>query len=252
MPTTFLTPALVALGGPDRPDVTLVLLPGAGNGPSAFAPWVPAAPDGWRLVAACLPGRGQRIGEPVPGDLPTAADEVAEAIRGEIGGPLVLCGHSMGALLGLEIAHRVPAALLAVAACTPPDEPPDYSNLDDTTIRALVRDQLTGGGITDPAMLAELAGLAAAMLRADLEMLDGYTAPTTPLGCPIVAYYGHDDDVEPVSWARHTTAGAGTVRLPGGHRFCHDDPARLLSDLTARATTLIPTGTGRPADAEPR
>lgn len=232
MPTTFASPALVTITDPDRYGVSLVLLPGAGNGPSAFAPWTPYAPPGWRLVAACVPGRGHRIGEPVPGDLHAAADELADAIRAELAGPLVLCGHSMGALIALEVAHRVPATMLAVAACTPPDQPPDYSDLDNDKIRELVRDQVAG--IEDPVMVEELVGLAADMLRADLLMLDGYTAPTVPAGCPIVAYYGTGDDVEVASWARHTTAGAETVLMAGGHRFCHDAPGGLLADLAAR------------------
>ncbi len=235
MTTGSASPALVTITGPDRADVTLVLLPGAGNGPSAFAPWTPYAPPGWRLVAACVPGRGHRIGEPVPADLHAAAGELAAAIRAEVTGPLVLCGHSMGALIGLEVAHRVPATLLAVAACAPPDEPPDYSNLDDHKIRELVRDQVAG--IDDPVMVEELVGLAAGMLRADLLMLDGYTAPTGPVGCPVVAYYGSGDDVEVASWARHTTARADIVVLAGGHRFCHDSPDAVLADLAARVAT---------------
>jgi len=231
---TFADSTLVSLAGADNPVLDLIVFPGGGQGPSVFSAWPAAIPAGWRLTAVCLPGHGQRLGEPAPPDLYRAAEDVAAALAAEITGPAVLCGHSMGALLALEVAHRVPVRLLAAAGCTPPDRPPDYSDLDEAKIHELVRAQIVAGGVDDPEMVEELTAVAAGMLRDDLRMLDGYAAPTVQLDCGIVAYYGSDDDVPVRPWTAQTTGSALAMELPGGHDFCHATPAPLLADLARR------------------
>ncbi|RII89311.1 thioesterase II family protein, partial [Clavibacter michiganensis] len=82
----------------------------AGGAATAYRGWAPFAPRGVEVLAVQYSGRGDRYGDPVSPDLDTLAAEVAEAVDALPERlPVVLFGHSMGALVAYETA-RVLAA----------------------------------------------------------------------------------------------------------------------------------------------
>jgi pimeloyl-ACP methyl ester carboxylesterase len=75
--------------------------------------WDPAAHQlagGVDLVAVDLRGRGRSWTQPGPVGLRQHADDVA-AVIDQLGGPVVVVGHSMGAYVALLLADRHPAAV---------------------------------------------------------------------------------------------------------------------------------------------
>ena len=217
----------------------VVLFPGGGNGPAAYASWVPQLPERWRVTAVCLPGRGARLAEPLPASLPAVADEVAAALgRDDRSDPArsVYFGHSMGALVALEVAVRRTPALLVTAACAPVVEPAVYGDPDQEKVRDVVRRRARAQGIEDAAFIEELADVTAPILRADLLLLDGYRLPGPLVTCPIASFYGTGDPVPALSWAGRTTAGATTSIVDGDHYFFQSG-AQFLVDLAEQRGT---------------
>jgi pyochelin biosynthetic protein PchC len=233
--------ALVPIGrAPETPSVTLVLFAGAGAGPGYFREWAAAAPPGWALTAANLPGRGGRFREPFATSLDALATELAEAIAALPTERVVLFGHSFGALLAMEVTRRLPKppALLATAGSAAPETAPfAYSTMptheDDLRLaRGLLSH--VAAELSGP-VLEEMVEITAPICRADMDLLLGCRRPTEPLTCDIVSFYAEHDFSPPESWAEVTTGRAETVVLPGDHiTFCQVARDDILTRLRSR------------------
>ena len=90
----------------------LVLIHGVGLRADAWAPLAERL-DGLEAIAIDMPGHGGSA--PAMGEgLRAYADPIGEALRAI--GPCALAGHSMGAMVALDLAARMPGAVTAVAA----------------------------------------------------------------------------------------------------------------------------------------
>jgi surfactin synthase thioesterase subunit len=234
--TTTETSALVHLGGPDDPVLELVMFPGAGAGPSSVAAWRPVLPDGWRLSAVCLPGRGVRFGEPLETDMTAVVDQAAAAIARVCSAPVVLAGHSLGALWAHQAAFAVRPALLATGGCEPPvfGAPLAMPTFTEEEDRLFMRELLGALGVTDEDTLAELTEISVPIMRADIDLVRDWVVPERMLDCPVVSYYGADETTPPLPWSAHTTGPAEVSVLPGDHYFFQSSAAAVMADLSRR------------------
>lgn len=237
-PVRFDNPILVSLTSPPEPDLDVLVLPGAGAGPSSFSPWCGVVPPTWRLTAVCLPGRGTRIGQPFITSLPECADQVAAAARAELDRPLVLFGHSMGGLVALEVAMRVPVRAVFTAGTSPVQRTLQTVDMPESMVRDTVREILRTAGVEDSPLQEELLAVAAPILRSDMLMLHGYERPTRQVDCEIVSYYGTGDVVRPVSWAPYTTGPSEVVVYDGDHYAVQTDARWFTADLQRRLSVV--------------
>jgi surfactin synthase thioesterase subunit len=227
---------------------TLVCFPYAGAGAGFFRPWRDhdAPVD---ILAVQLPGREKRFVEDPYRD-------VHEAVEGLIGDVLdllagrssvVLFGHSLGAVLAYEMAHRLQAeggpvaSLLVVSGSPGPGEvrPNRATGLPDDEFLARVREfsGYSHPALADPAMRELLLPC----LRADVEMHENYRPPSgrEPLSIPVTAVRGVNDGLvsraELKAWANVTTGAFRVAELPGGHMYLVDAAAEVLA-LVGRPT----------------
>ncbi|MFQ5346794.1 MAG: alpha/beta fold hydrolase [Rhodothalassiaceae bacterium] len=108
-----------AAAGPAR-SPTLVFLHGWGGRQQVFRPLIAALAHSHHALAVDLPGHGESDA-PDEASVAAIADLLAAAVGPRIEGPVIPVGHSLGALLGLELARRlgarkVPAAILVEPA----------------------------------------------------------------------------------------------------------------------------------------
>lgn len=248
-----------------RPASRLVCLPHAGGAPSTFRAWARTLPAEIDLLAACYPGRQDRVGEPCLESMTALADAVTEALLPYTDLPFALFGHSMGASLAHEVALRLrragapgPSVLLVSGRRAPHLLVPRAAHLGDAA--AVVADvrrlSAAGGAVLDDPELRELVLPA---IRADYRVVGTYRpGPVDPLDLPVVAYVGdRDPDVSVVqagAWSTVTT-GPTTVRVfPGDHFYLVGVEDELVADVAARATAAVrhAAGAPTPTPARPR
>jgi surfactin synthase thioesterase subunit len=196
-----------------------------------------------------LPGRERRIDDEPYREVGAAVDGLLADLLDQLGDTkrVVLFGHSLGAVLAYELAHRlvgtpgVEVVRLFASGSTEPrtPRPGKATGLSDDEFVAQVR-QFAGfsdEALDDP----EMRELILPTLRADVEMHEGYALSTAdPLPAPITALRGADDELvsaeQAAAWASATSAGFELVALPGGHMYLADSAAELIG-LVERASS---------------
>ncbi|MFD7865264.1 thioesterase II family protein [Streptomyces sp. NPDC059783] len=229
------------------PDGPLILVPPfAGGGRSFFREWEPLFRPWARLAYVTLPGRDQRMREPARDHLdallPDLLDACADAVRT---GPYAVFGHSMGALLGYEIACGLrarglpePARLVVSGLCSP-DTPLPGKPLEKVTDLELLQELATIMGVPHSGPLYDLVAALLPTARADFTLCERYRwEPRPPLTSPVTALWSSDDPLTTpdgiAAWQRHTTGAFRSLRFGGPHFFIRELGGVVADELSAR------------------
>jgi medium-chain acyl-[acyl-carrier-protein] hydrolase len=245
-----------------RAQVRLFCLPYSGAGASVFRAWSGAFPASMEVRPVQLPGREDRLAEPAFRRMNDLAPAVVRAVLPYLDKPFAIFGHSLGALVGFEVArllqaeHGVGPELLFASGHTAPHDSDHEAILHSLPDGELAQKLRELGG-TPEAVLQheELRRLLFPLLRADFEVCETYRyEPAEPLRCPILALGGlGDDDVSRESleeWRRHTLAGFGLRMFPGDHFFLNScGPEVVRTVVRALAGVLLPRGREAPSAA---
>lgn len=240
-----------------RARLRLFCLPYAGGGASVFRTWPVGLPPDVEVCPIQLPGRETRLAEAPFSRLAALVDALGEGLRPYLDLPFALFGHSMGALVGFELARRLrgrygssPRHLFVSARRAPhlPERRPPIHRLPDPALVEELR-RLNG---TPEAVLrnGELMRLMLPALRADLAVCETYVhVEQAPLECPVSALGGVDDLEVPggdlAAWAEQTRGPFALHMLPGDHFFLQgsrDGVLRVVADA-------LSGGPGRAAGA---
>lgn len=237
----------------------LYCLPHAGGSSSAYRAWAGRLGAGIEVVPVQLPGRGTRFAE----GLATTAEEIADGLSAAIAErddrEWSLFGHSMGALLAYEVAHRMsasgrPPAHLVVSGMT---APPLAARRERRPVRELSDSELTrrigelGATPDDVLKSTEMMELLLPVFRADYQVCDSYRFTSRPpLRVPVTVLGGAADPGAPVTglaaWRDLTSAGYEMRLFPGGHFYLNH---RL--DEVLRVVRAACGGGGRPLGGWP-
>ncbi|MCK7624546.1 alpha/beta fold hydrolase [Streptomyces sp. RS10V-4] len=224
--------------GPAHPGAAaarIVCFPHAGGGAGAYRPLATAVaartagPSPYEVLAVQYPGRNDRIRESRVEDLRELAAGAFGAVAALTDRPLVLLGHSMGALVAYEVARLLeragtgPVHLVVSSAWAPSRVPGGTVHLrDDAGVIAELR--RTSG--TDARLLAnpDILALALPVVRSDYAAVETYRhRPGPPLAAPVTAVTGDRDPLVPVgdvaAWRDHTGGGFRLRVVPGGDHF---------------------------------
>jgi len=231
----------------------IVAFPAAGAGAAMYRRWVPSLANDTELVVVTAPGREHRIAEPPIHHVAAIADAVvADLVALER--HVTLFGHSAGALIGFEVATRMPTDRvehLLVAAATPPDiAETNYALMTDADLIASLR--AWGGTPEEVLDESSIMELVLPGLRADLAVAHSCRtadADHPVLDTPITALVGSSDRFATVDqaagWARFTASAFALDTVAGGHFF----PADNSSDVVARIIATFGTTKGSPSSA---
>jgi len=235
----------------------MVCFPHAGGSASFFRGWERQLP-GIEVHAVCYPGRGERIDEPPPNDLCMLAGQIAEAVFGLVGVPLVLFGHSLGAAVALETARALEAAgrgvahLFASGSKNAPRQEmeiarsaggDDTDDDGDTLTRLLELGGMDANAVADPAF----QDLVLPYVRADSRMFHNYVLrPGSPLPYPVTTIVGDVDihaDLRP--WRELTTGAFREEVVQGNHFYLIEAPPFALIQESLAHHLDLRSGTDR-------
>jgi surfactin synthase thioesterase subunit len=226
----------------------LVCLPYAGAGASFYRPWTALAGDALEILPLQLPGRERLIDEEPYRNVHRAVDgllaQLREHLSGDDGTRVALFGHSLGAVLAYELAHRLVAepdlelAHLFVSGSPEPARGREQraTGLSDEDFLARVGEF---AGYHHPALDdPEMREMILPALRADVEMHENYVPSTAlALDAPLTVIRGEDDELvdyaDAESWSKVAGRDFEHIEVPGGHMYLTDAAPALVRLLVS-------------------
>ena len=229
----------------------LFCFPYAGGGAYIYRSWSNTLPPLVEVCAIQLPGRGTRMSEKPLSDLAQVVDQAAQGLQSYFDRPFAFFGHSMGALIGFELARKLqsenktgPKHLFVSAHRAPhlPNTEGTFYNLPDAELIEELRH--LKGTPTEVLENPELMHLMLPLMRADFSVCQNYDyqPAAQPLACPITVFGGLEDTLtkeQLQDWRQHTTAAFKLRLLPGDHFFLHTSQETLLRTLAQELVPLV-------------
>jgi surfactin synthase thioesterase subunit len=233
--------------------VQLICLPYAGAGAAVYRGWQTLLPPWIDLIAPELPGRGLRQAEPAVQDWSELIDTVMAFVRPRLRAPLALFGHSMGALVAIELAHALRASggptplWVGASGCVAPQRRKLDLSWRDCPDETLVAELRFLGG-TPPEVLEsrDLLDLVLPTIRADFHLCGSYRpVRRPPLDCPSLILGGTRDPISRPhdnlsAWSQETKGPCRLELIDGGHFFIHDNEASVVDLVISSLAKLEP------------
>jgi pyochelin biosynthetic protein PchC len=229
-----------------RPGAALKLFcfPHASGNATFYRDWAVRLPPSIEVNAVQYPGRLDRIAEPCLTSMEGLVSEIAAVVAATSGGPFALFGHSMGASVAYEVAHRLEfrygllaLRLMVSGRPAPKHQRPGSKHLgtDDLLWEELRRLGGTGQAALDH---PELRAALMPALRADYRLIETYQ-PTLapPISVPVKAFSGDSDPEAPVAevadWEHATSGEFEFAVFAGGHFYLVPEKEAVLAGVVA-------------------
>lgn len=218
----------------------LFCFPPAGCGASVFHGWSENLPAEIDVCPVQLPGRENRLMEPPFTSVSLLVRSLTKWLRPYLDIPFVIFGHSMGALIGFELARHLRRkgqpgpSLLFVSSCRAPQRSIPNSRLHSLPDHMFL--QALGGMPSEIRQNDEAMRLMLPTLRADFFLCETYTyVSEVPLSCSISAIGGVQDSTvgrnDLADWSVQTKGTFKLLMLPGGHFYWRNNQTPLLTAM---------------------
>jgi medium-chain acyl-[acyl-carrier-protein] hydrolase len=218
----------------------LFCFPYAGGSSAIFRSWSRVIHRDIEVVPALLPGREFRLGEPAFTQLEPLIEALTREIFSLLDRPFAFLGHSMGALIGFELARRLRSErgletdhLFISGRRAPqlPERDPEIHNLPEAEFIAELR--RLDGTPKEVFEHAELMELLIPMLRADFSVCRNYNfVPGPPLKCSITVLGGTEDETATQAkiegWCEQTSGRCRVRMLAGDHFFINQQRDEII------------------------
>ena len=228
--------------------IKLFCIPYAGGGAAIYKKWEQSLLPDIERVAVELAGRGRRSNEQLYKDVPAAVEDVYNCILPSImdGKPYAIFGHSMGAMLTFQVAHKIaktgypkPAHLFFGGRGAPhvvSEREKMYHEMLDEEFKEEVLN--LGGTPQEFFDYPELVDYMMPILKNDFKISE--TAPlmnqTDKLKIPFTVFIGkeEEDQISPeaaTGWYKHTTKKCAVHFMNGGHFFINDEYKKMIATM---------------------
>lgn len=216
----------------------------AGGGPSLFRDWHRYVTPDTEVWAAAIPGREARFAEPPIEQLDVLAAILTEMLPLDL--PFAFFGHSLGSLVGFEVARQlhqrgliVPQHLFVSASPAPQLcwRTPSRAMLSDADLLRVLGSY--NGTPKEIFAYPDYLRMVLPALRADLNLIDSYIVPEdSKVRLPITAYAGTEDAhiqlAQVLAWERWAISGFICHPFEGDHFYLNHHRAELINDLLGR------------------
>jgi medium-chain acyl-[acyl-carrier-protein] hydrolase len=238
-------PWLAARYQRSRMCLPLFCFPYAGGGASIYRQWQAQMVDGINVCPVQLPGREDRIEDPLCNNMQRLIEEMAYHLNDFFTVPFALFGHSMGGMIAYELAcylcngQGAPPVHLFISASFPPHmlkQRPPLHRLPE----AEFADMMSSGGGIPKAILQneELKELLLPILRADFALIENTIHDKHgALDIPFTAFSGTEDSaVSPETvdgWHGYTQGPFTRKIVPGNHFFINSARSAVIKTINA-------------------
>lgn len=226
--------------------IPLVCFPHAGAGELYYSRWKYAFQDGIDLHIVRYPLRERKMNTPMP----TSASELAREVFAEcldvFRGPYAIWGHSMGSIIGYEVAKlcqerldNAPLVYFSSASSAPCEARFKKVKALDTA-EGFNEVLLRYGGFSEELLRdATFMKYFGPTIEADLRLMGSYEDDTfEKLRCPVVLMEGRGDTVTTDAWARYTDHPLHVTEFDGGHFFLEEYRAEMASLMGSKMQLL--------------
>ncbi len=214
------------------PRCHVICFPCAAGGVGPYYQWSGDLPDQFQLWGVQMPGRDQRLRDPLVQDMSELMTGLVPALVECADRSLIFFGHSAGAYVALEAArqlereHNLVIDRLIVAGSNAPQTgAPLHYGLGELSDKLFLAEIRNLGG-TPPQVLEhpELLALFLPIMRADIRLAENYRVPLhDPIAAPITALRGEDDwhtgEDAMRRWGELTRGDFRFHNVPGDHFF---------------------------------
>lgn len=225
------------------PKVNLFFLPFSGGSCYSYNAFIEQAPNHFRIIPLDLPGRGRKLISPFLNSVAEMVDHLLSEITDQLHEPYVIYGHSLGTLVGYELAKKIiaknlpqPLHLFFTGRAGP------SIGYSEKTRHLLPKEQfiqkvLEMGG-SPAAVFAdeEMSDFFEPILRADFKAAETYEyRQTKPFDIPIDAMIGRQEKIsyeEAMAWQQETTANTTVLQFDGGHFFIFDHIKAIINRMS--------------------
>lgn len=226
-----------------RARLRMFCFPYAGGGASTYRGWGASLPQEVEVCPVQLPGREGRLREPPFTRSEEMIAAIADALTPWLDLPFVFFGHSMGGMIGFELARelrrrgRALPLHLFVSGRRAPQLPARDEPIHDLPEPEFIERLRELEGTPEEVLQhAELMKLLIPLLRADFAVNETYEYTEEPqLDIGISAFGGLSDvdvtrdDVE--AWGVQTRGRFRMRMMPGGHFFLHNQKDLILESV---------------------
>lgn len=241
------------------PLINVLCLPCAGASATMYLRWRRLLPEWIRVVPVELPGRGERLAEPLAEDFDALVAQLCHEQAPLLSGQFALFGHSMGALLAYGMTQHLRAAGLGLPQALFVSGSPAPSRRDPNRFKgkdgdaALIADLHKQGGTPQEVFdNPELLRLTLDTLGADYRVCQSFAHRVAqPLPLALHVFGGRDDDISTERLQAWKQEAAGMFSLKwfeGGHFFIRQKEDLVLQAIVRELLHPF-TGTAQPISA---
>jgi surfactin synthase thioesterase subunit len=228
--------------------IKLFCLPHAGGFAMYYNKWKSHIEKNIEIIPLELSGRGRRMSEDYYNNFDEAINDLLSQVIVELdGSQFAFWGHSMGAMLAYELAHKIMEIKnqepinLFMSGRYPPHIIKNKKSIhllcDEDFIEEIIK---FGGMPIEVLQDKNLMEVIIPILRADFKIIGSYeyVKRANKFNCDIVALTGNEDnEVKTQSllqWEEHTNGSCYVHELGGGHFYINNNVGRIINIINAK------------------
>ena len=203
-----------------------------------------------RIMAVEYPGRGGRFREPLLEDVNEMVEDIFRQVKDHIHGPYCIYGHSLGAIAGYLLTHKIIAmglrkpVHLFFSGCAGPSIPNKTPFKNLTTTASFIEKLVELGGCPDELLNnTDLLNVFEPIIRADFAVSDSYVhTPRAPFNIPLTVMIGSGEQItheEAQAWQEETSRKIEVKTFEGNHFFILGKEEEILDLLSVRVRNSI-------------
>ena len=219
--------------------MNLICCPHAGGGKIFYSKWMRSFNKEIEFHVMSYPKRDELVRMRMPSSIQKLAELIFLRNRELFEDDYAIWGHSMGSIVGYELAQicierlgNVPMIFFASGA----KAPCDYSdmciqyNMPEDSLREVLKEY---GGVPKEALYSkELTDYLFPIIREDFRLINQYQeSEIRRLKAPIILMNGNEDLIETENWSLYAEDGVEEWEYNGGHFFITDERKNLVQRM---------------------